>query len=50
VTLDAPPGRRDTAKMTTDWRSVYATMIEEWLGSDTRTVLKSRVEPIGVFA
>jgi uncharacterized protein (DUF1501 family) len=38
-------------KMTTDFRRVYATAIEEWLGyDDTQTVLKGRFEPIGVFA
>jgi uncharacterized protein (DUF1501 family) len=38
-------------KMTTDFRRVYATMIEEWLGyRDTRLVLKGRFEPLGVFA
>jgi uncharacterized protein (DUF1501 family) len=38
-------------KMTTDFRRVYATMIEEWLGyADTRTILKGRFEPLGVFA
>ena len=38
-------------KMTTDFRRVYATMINEWLGfEDTRTVLKGSFEPLGVFA
>jgi uncharacterized protein (DUF1501 family) len=38
-------------KMTTDFRRVYATMIEEWLGySDAQAILKGRFEPLGVFA
>jgi uncharacterized protein (DUF1501 family) len=38
-------------KMTTDFRRVYATMIDEWLGyDDTRTVLKGRFEPAGAPA
>jgi len=38
-------------KMTTDFRSVYATMIKEWLGyDDTPAVLRGRFEPLGVFA
>jgi uncharacterized protein (DUF1501 family) len=38
-------------KMTTDFRSVYATMIKEWLGyDDTAAVLRGRFEPLGVFA
>ncbi len=38
-------------KMTTDFRRVYATMIEEWLGhSDTRSILKGSFKPMGIFA
>jgi uncharacterized protein (DUF1501 family) len=38
-------------KMTTDFRRVYATMIEEWLGvADTAAILKGRFEPLGAFA
>ena len=38
-------------KMTTDFRSVYATMIKEWLGyDDTAAVLKGEFRPLGVFA
>jgi uncharacterized protein (DUF1501 family) len=38
-------------KMTTDFRTVYATMIKEWLGyDDTEAVLKGRFEPLRVFA
>jgi uncharacterized protein (DUF1501 family) len=38
-------------KMTTDFRRVYATMIEEWLGcKEAQTILKGRFEPLGVFA
>jgi len=38
-------------KMTTDFRRVYATMIEEWLGfSDTESILKGSFEPLGMFS
>jgi uncharacterized protein (DUF1501 family) len=38
-------------KMTTDFRRVYATAIEEWLGcADTAPILKGRFEPLRVFA
>jgi uncharacterized protein (DUF1501 family) len=38
-------------KMTTDFRSVYATTIKEWLGyDDTAAVLKGRFAQLGVFA
>jgi uncharacterized protein (DUF1501 family) len=38
-------------KMTTDFRRVYATMIEEWLGcNEAPAILKGRFEPLGVFA
>ncbi len=38
-------------KMTTDFRRVYATMIEEWLGfDDSGTILKGAFAPLGVFA
>lgn len=38
-------------KMTTDFRSVYATMIKEWLGYDeTQAVLKGAYRPLGIFA
>ena len=37
-------------KMTTDFRSVYATMIKEWLGyDDTAAILKGAFRPLGVF-
>ena len=37
-------------KMTTDFRRVYATMIDEWLGyENTAAVLKGPFEPLGVF-
>jgi len=49
-----PPSLTDlddgNLKMTTDFRSVYATMIKEWLGyDDTQAVLKGRFEPLSVF-
>jgi uncharacterized protein (DUF1501 family) len=38
-------------KMTTDFRSVYATMIKEWLGyGDTQAVLKGTFPTLGMFA
>jgi uncharacterized protein (DUF1501 family) len=38
-------------KMTTDFRRVYATMIDEWLGvADTAAILKGRFEPLDAFA
>lgn len=38
-------------KMTTDFRRVYATMIEKWLGySDTREILKGSFRPLELFA
>jgi uncharacterized protein (DUF1501 family) len=37
-------------KMTTDFRRVYASLIQGWLGyEDTPTVLKGRFDPIGMF-
>ena len=50
-----PPSLTDlddgNMKMTTDFRRVYATMIEEWLGCrDTPAVLKGQFAPLGVFA
>ncbi|HJN46789.1 MAG: hypothetical protein CL477_06730 [Acidobacteria bacterium] len=38
-------------KMTTDFRRVYASMIEEWLGySDSESILKGSFETMGLFA
>jgi uncharacterized protein (DUF1501 family) len=38
-------------KMTTDFRRVYATAIQEWLGcAETPAILKGRFDPLGVFA
>jgi uncharacterized protein (DUF1501 family) len=50
-----PPSLTDlddgNLKMTTDFRSVYATMIREWLGyNDTEAVLKGRFDPLPMFA
>ena len=37
-------------KMTTDFRSVYATMIKEWLGyDDAKSVLKADFETLGII-
>ena len=50
-----PPSLTDlddgNLKMTTDFRRVYATMMQEWLGfQDTSSVLKGRFEPLKAFA
>ena len=50
-----PPSLTDlddgNLKMTTDFRRVYATAIQEWLGCDAaQTILKGRFDPLGVFA
>jgi uncharacterized protein (DUF1501 family) len=50
-----PPSLTDlddgNLKMTTDFRSVYATAIKEWLGyDDTEAVLKGRFGTLGAFA
>jgi uncharacterized protein (DUF1501 family) len=38
-------------KMTTDFRSVYATMIREWMGfGDAKSVLKAEFPTLGAFA
>jgi uncharacterized protein (DUF1501 family) len=38
-------------EMTTDFRRVYATMVEEWLGyRDVVTLLRGHFEPLGIFA
>ena len=38
-------------KMTTDFRTVYATAIKEWLGyDDASTILKGRFDTLGAFA
>jgi uncharacterized protein (DUF1501 family) len=38
-------------KMTTDFRSVYATMMKEWMGfDDTKSVLKGGYPTLGIFA
>jgi uncharacterized protein (DUF1501 family) len=38
-------------KMTTDFRSVYATMLKEWMGfENTKAVLKADYATLGVFA
>jgi len=38
-------------RMTTDFRSVYATMLQEWMKFEgTPVVLKGKFAPLGVFA
>lgn len=38
-------------KMTTDFRRVYATMIDEWMGyKDTKSILKGDYQTLGIFA
>jgi uncharacterized protein (DUF1501 family) len=51
----APPSLTDlddgNLKMTTDFRRVYATAIDGWLGSDdTAAILKGHFEPLDLFA
>jgi uncharacterized protein (DUF1501 family) len=37
--------------MTTDFRSIYATMLKEWMGfDDMKAVLKAEYPVLGVFA
>ena len=50
-----PPSLTDlddgNLKMTTDFRSVYATAIKDWLGyDDTAVILKGRFDTLGAFA
>jgi uncharacterized protein (DUF1501 family) len=50
-----PPSLTDlddgNLKMTTDFRRVYASAIQEWLGcDDTERILKGKFAPLGVFA
>ena len=51
----SPPSLTDlddgNLKMTTDFRRVYATAIQEWLGcDDAAEILKGRFDPLGAFA
>ena len=51
----APPSLTDlddgNLRMTTDFRRVYASAIQEWLGcADAPAILKGRFEPLGIFA
>jgi uncharacterized protein (DUF1501 family) len=36
-------------RMTTDFRRVYATVLDNWLGIGSRDVLSSQFEPVGLF-
>ena len=50
-----PPSLTDTdegnLRMTTDFRSVYATMIAEWMGyGNTKSILKREFPTLGVFS
>ena len=40
----------DNLLHSTDFRRVYATLIEGWLGGDAQAVLRGRFEPFGMFA
>jgi uncharacterized protein (DUF1501 family) len=40
----------DAPRFHTDYRRVYATVLERWLGFDARTALGDRYEPLDVFA
>ena len=37
-------------KMTVDFRRVYATVLENWLGLPSREALGGRFEPLPIFA
>lgn len=39
----------DNLEATTDFRRVYATLIEDWLGADSRSVLGQSFESLGLF-
>ena len=39
----------DNLQHTTDFRRVYATLIEGWLGGDAQAVLRGRFEPFPMF-
>jgi len=39
----------DNLQSTTDFRRVYATLINDWLGADAATVLGQPFEPLGMF-
>jgi uncharacterized protein (DUF1501 family) len=36
-------------KFSIDFRRVYATLLDRWLGADSRTVLGAKFEPVGLF-
>jgi uncharacterized protein (DUF1501 family) len=40
----------DAPESHTDFRRVYATMLDRWLGLDSLAVLGQRYEPLDVFA
>jgi uncharacterized protein (DUF1501 family) len=40
----------DSPKFHTDFRRVYATVLDRWLGFDSRGILGGRFEPLDVFA
>ncbi len=40
----------DAPESHTDFRRVYATMLDRWLGLDSRNILGQRYEPLDVFA
>ena len=39
----------DNLETTTDFRQVYATLIEEWLGADAAKVLGQKFETLKMF-
>jgi len=39
----------DNLQSTTDFRRVYATLINDWLGADATTVLGQPFETLGMF-
>lgn len=40
---------QDAQKLHTDFRRVYATMLDRWLGFDSKAILGDRYEPLDVF-
>jgi uncharacterized protein (DUF1501 family) len=40
----------DNLPFTTDFRRVYATMAETWLGANSSTVLNEKFKTFGMFA
>ena len=39
----------DNLESTTDFRQVYATLIQEWMGADAAAVLGQKLTTMGMF-